>query len=545
LGNTRVEDPRHRVRVEGEQIVYDLDKNTIEVDSRKTFTAGQVKPVTLHVPSFVSQEDQPANPNGIAVITGRKLTIDIRPNTNNIELEGDVHVIDDKFDLRSELLVLETPHDDSFFSESSDKLDRVNYIIAKNNVRATYDTRVLRCGQAEIRPEKDLLLLTGYPVMEALDSGARLSGYSIAMRKQARRVEVESSPATEAERRRVQVSLPPLKTLATQRVENKDTPPLLETTITSDRLVMTEPEENLANFEFTGDILLNGVELEGSCKKMDILADTKKPQGPRNNARQGTSNAALIRSIVTVGDVRLGTKDYIAEGGRAEIFPRIALQEYSTLDDNGMDGREPQFITLSSDPTTPGVRPKLTIRSAPSLNLDDTSTEKKNNSGMGPITIESDFQEIIGGSERSRFFMRGNVLLHGKNLKGECDTVEGIILSKPKTAPGRLAEYSLQKIIGRKNVHITADDNYARGEMLEILPLQDKIYLSGQPKVRSKDGIETMSGDRIVYDSKTKNWEIEQKPADPANQVVQPVIRIPFQKKFNLPDLKTKTNSAN
>ncbi|MDR2862823.1 MAG: hypothetical protein LBV54_02940, partial [Puniceicoccales bacterium] len=535
-GNTRVDDFAQRVNVQGGRIVNNTTTGKIDV-----FRHEDGVPVVLQTPSFLRGEGKGGQGGG-AIVTGGHLIISSPEEAINlIEMTGDVRAKDEGLIINSEKITVETPRGSvSKFTAPGDSGQadaRVNRIFAEKDVRAIHEGRLLNCGKVEILPgqgegEYDMELYEN-PVLSG--RGAQLLGHRIKMHSS--KVEgseaqlsatVESAPGVAPERQRARVTLPPLNPLRSGQDAVPDDP--LEqapTVVDSDVLVMTELPGDLAEFNFTGNVVLLGTGLDGRCDRMDILADAK---GDTN----GSTSMARIHNITAVGNARFETEAYIARGGEAVLLPSVALRESSAPGGNGgKNGGATQFFTLKPHASTPGVRPHLTFKKAsgvdfggfPGAPSSDTSALKEQ---AGPIDMESDLLEILGDSVRSRFFMRGDVALSGPGMNGRCANVEGYIAqggTSAATRSGARPGYDITRIIGREDVRFDVNGRKASGQMFEMFPQKHELYLSGNPVVNT-GGITATGGERIRYNWLTKQWDMDAGSRAGAG-VSRPVIIIP------------------
>ena len=571
-------------------------------------------PVRLQIPSFADQK-RPGRVrygDGFTTLTGEYLVIEMKPTANFAEMRGNVHATDEDFVMDAGRILVETPA----IKATSNMLGlstiatapdtpavaaptsnpskpaapgkpaasgattsatvtpdfQVRHITATESVRADYEGRKIRCEKAVISPEKETITLTGNPLLET--EGASLRGYAIEMdiRKEGNRsIVVRSSPpAATGPRQNVQVALPALHKPATPGKSTLfDTP----TQVSANHVVMREVdrEKNLVEFDFTGGVKLNGGGLNGHCDRLGVLANVggstpATKASPVRNPR--LAPLARIHKLTAIGNVLFGTKEYTAEGGEAIVLPSVTVRERSPLDDNGLDGPAPQFLTLHPHDSTPGKRPRLTFFSETGLrdiaSLDGAASGKPVLSAspvarsvpsvrgdtIAPITpaapsaagkpapvpyhLDGDTLEVIGGAMRSRFFLRGNVVLTGPDLSGSCDAVEGSIIQETQAKrPGKAPDpdYVLTQVIGRGNVRVTAQGRLATGEKFEFLPVQDKLYLTGSPSFRDKGGLELRNATRIIFNRKTGEWESDLS-TDGNRQVPRPSISVPLTKKF-------------
>ncbi|MDR2512486.1 MAG: LptA/OstA family protein [Puniceicoccales bacterium] len=561
LGNARIEDPAPKVSVAGGKIVYHHANARAEV-SRADASPNSEEPPQVHlsIPSFTTRtETDKDTERPPADVYGDTLTLSMSEKTNHITMSGRVRVQDPKFASSSQRISVETPHDARLFAGFAPGAPAlvVNHVITEGDVHASYEGSALHCEKVTLHPAPgnstlETAVLTGTPVLDF--GNVKLRGHTITLNAQKHQANVTSEPDEATERQRVQVFLPALKGGSSNTA----------TIISSDKLFVAETAgREKAKFDFTGDVRLKGFELEGQCDYLGLLADIRAPleTAKQRNRPQG-EHLAHIHNMTATGNVRLATPQYIAEGGEAVMLPRVALTEKNTLDDNGLDGAAPQFFTLRPHDSTPGKRPRLTFRPARAFKLDSfmpttppsDKARPASTSGtmqQGPIHMDCDFLEIIGGAMRSRFFLRNNVTLEGPDIHGGCDIVEGSIIEEkvprnkqPATArksgaQDLLPDYSLNsisRIIGRENVRLHIKESEATGHQFEIFPQKKEIHLTGDPQVTNNEGVRVTPGKAFIYNWGTRNWEMKGENTATGTPISRPTIHIPMDEPL---DMKT------
>ena len=562
IGNARIDDPAQHVSVSGGKIIYRHADARAEVLRADTGPDGTPPPqVLLSVPSFTARgekadeaDENTAPP--VAHIFGDTLVLSMEKKTNHITMSGNVRTQDSGFTSSSQHISVETPHDARIFAGFTPGTPApiVNNVIAEGNVRATYEGNILHCEKVALYPVpgKETLetaVLTGSPMLDF--GNARLRGHTITLDVQKHQVVVISESGDAEGRQRVQVFLPAIKGGSN-----------VATVVSSDRLLVVEAAgREKAKFDFTGNVRLSGFELEGQCAYLGLLADIRTPL-PSTTKRKTSrgERLACIHNMTATGSVRLATPLYVAEGGEAVMLPRVALTEKEVPDDNGLDGTGPQFFTLRPHNSTPGKRPRLTFRPARAFRFGSLmpaalaageirpaakSTGKPARQPQGPIHMDCDLLEIIGGAMRSRFFLRGNVVLDGPDMRGGCGVVEGIIIEekvprnkqagtsgKAGATPDPLPDYSINsitRIIGRENVRLRIKENEATGRQFEIFPQKKEIHLTGDPQVINEEGVRVVPGKAFIYNWNTYNWEMKgEDTLVPGLPINRPTIHIPM-----------------
>jgi hypothetical protein len=398
------------------------------------------------------------------------------------------------------------------------------------------------------------------------------------IRKEGQRtVTIHSSPpGAPAPRQNVQALLPAFnKPAAPGKNILFDTP----THVTAGHLVMREVDrtKHRTEFDFTDGVKLSGGGLDGHCDRLGVLADMTSVA--KNNRLAPLSR---IHNMTATGNVSLATKDYKAEGGEAVVLPSVTVREHSPLDDNGLDGPAPQFLVLRPHPSTPGKRPRLTFfsshglkglggfgdsvpssekpattpkpASAPAPKLPSTSAPAVASASAPasantpapiiPFHVDGDLLEVIGGAVRSRFLLRGNVVLSGPDIVGHCDAVEGSIIQEvPAKKPVKELpvagsavkppepQFAVTRVVGTGGVRMLVKEDEVLARSFEFLPMEDKIYLTGSPRLQAKNGMRMFDSERIMYNRVTKGWE-PVAPRDGEGRISWPTITIPLNSSF-------------
>src|SRR5688572_16093040 len=111
-----------------------------------------------------------------------------------------------------------------------------------------------------------------------------------------------------------------------------------------------------------------------------------------------------------------------------------------------------------------------------------------------PTVIESGSAEMVSTDKETTFTFRDGVVVTGTNLKMTCQHLEVIArrTGDPSATFGNPENF--KSLIATGQVHIVQNDREALCERAEVLPGDDKVILSGNPRVRSTDGQYEASG---------------------------------------------------
>lgn len=114
-----------------------------------------------------------------------------------------------------------------------------------------------------------------------------------------------------------------------------------------------------------------------------------------------------------------------------------------------------------------------------------------------PTVIESGAAEMVSTEKETTFTFRNGVTVTGTNMKITCDHLEVIARRSGDPAATFGKQENFKSLIATGNVHIVQSDREATCERAEVFPGDDKVVLSGNPKVRSTDGQYQASGPKM------------------------------------------------
>lgn len=523
----------NRIRVNGEAMHYDRRSERIKVDPVAGAADGRVSAELPCLDEKRKNSKDPAQAALRARVSGRDMEILVGTQSNTLVLTGDVRLVDPDYIGSCERLTVEAPRTKGpagDFPSAGTRDEAVKSFVAEDSVVLTREGRTLRCGRAEILPKESLAILTLSPRAEDPAQGAAFEATRMTIDTSdplAQKLTGESAPG-----KPVKVTLPGFgKTGASARPGEA---PAGSTFVEAGLLVATKRADT-GVFEFEDAVKITGTGLDGSCDRLGVEIDTRPAAGKSDRDRH-------IRRVVAVGSVKLRQDAYAAEAGRAEIYPHAGLKELSVADDNGMDGREPFFVTLSRGDS--GPRPKVTLPTValPALGgLAPKEIQNPDTPPAGAMTVESDFQEFVQGAERLRAFARGDVRLIAKGVDGRAASSELLATAKaPK--PGAKPVFSADTLVARGGVTVKFGEYNAKAATMEIFPAANRLVLSGSPSI---DGMVATPG----VERKVLEWTPEKGPDGKSNirlhmtnearagfpsQIIRPQIRLPSE---STPDL--------
>jgi lipopolysaccharide export system protein LptA len=125
-----------------------------------------------------------------------------------------------------------------------------------------------------------------------------------------------------------------------------------------------------------------------------------------------------------------------------------------------------------------------------------------------PTVVESGAAEMVSTEKETTFTFRDGVVVTGTNLKLTCDHLEIIARRTGDPAATFGKQENFKSLVARGNVHIVQSDREATCERAEVFPGDDKVVLSGSPKVRSVDGQYQASGPKMILHRGERRAEI-------------------------------------
>ena len=579
-GNARLDalldDSGGTLVVKGDRAEGKLDEKFVEVfaahpDASKPLTSAVV---TAEMPSLLERKNgAPSSAGGRTFVSGKRMTVQTGDNGNVVSLFGDVQVADSAIRIHSDTLVIETDPSSGAsplpdISENSEEKPSVRRAVADGSVRVLYDGRILTCARADVRPPKKIITLTGDPKVVSPEEKSSLSGDRVEVLLDRDIVEVFSADGNAPDRRRVEATLPEFADLSSSahasasKAKSVPATKSAGTKIVGDHLTLTRGND-LSTFDIFGNVGLKSADAVGSCGRLLVFADSKNsaPAARGNTKKTPTSQ---IKKIIASENVKLEQNGCRLNGGRATITPAVTLKEWVKDSVPGADGNSPFHVRVEPDDAT-GARPRITFpggSDGAGLNFALPADAKKKSklaeeksraseddfSAPLPLTqkkktpakvsseparesyIESDDMEMIVGENRSRFFLRGDVIfVTDGGAHGVCDSAEGLLV-RPADAVEK-SGFEAEKVICRGNVRLEQDASRATGSTLEIFPQENRAVLRGNANFRDKGGIELHPGnDRFVFNLATRELLTGAAAGDPDDapaMVSRPRIIIP------------------
>lgn len=111
-----------------------------------------------------------------------------------------------------------------------------------------------------------------------------------------------------------------------------------------------------------------------------------------------------------------------------------------------------------------------------------------------PTVITSETGDMVSSATETTFTFRNNVVVSGTNMKITCDQLVVIAnrTGDPKATLGKQDKF--KSLIATGHVRILQTDREATCERAEVFPGEDKVVLTGNPKVRTTDDLYSADG---------------------------------------------------
>jgi hypothetical protein len=113
-----------------------------------------------------------------------------------------------------------------------------------------------------------------------------------------------------------------------------------------------------------------------------------------------------------------------------------------------------------------------------------------------PTVIESGSAEMVSTEKETTFTFRNGVTVIGTNMKITCENLEVIARRTGDPAATFGKQENFKSLVATGDVRIFQSDREATCDRAEVFPGDDKVVLTGNPKVRSTDGQYQASGPR-------------------------------------------------
>jgi lipopolysaccharide export system protein LptA len=147
-----------------------------------------------------------------------------------------------------------------------------------------------------------------------------------------------------------------------------------------------------------------------------------------------------------------------------------------------------------------------------------------------PTVIESGSAEMVSTEKETTFTFRNGVTVTGTNLKITCQDLEVIArrTGDPSATFGK--QENFKSLVATGNVRIVQNDREATCEKAEVFPGDDKVVLTGDPKVRSLDGQYQASGPKMVLHRGERRAQIIAEGSDRPRISLPPLKDLGYEK---------------
>ena len=149
-----------------------------------------------------------------------------------------------------------------------------------------------------------------------------------------------------------------------------------------------------------------------------------------------------------------------------------------------------------------------------------------------PTVIESGSAEMASTEKETTFNFRNGVTVTGTNLKLTCDELEVVARRSGDPAATFGKQENFKSLVATGNVRIIQNDREAVCERAEVFPGEDKVVLTGNPKVRSLDGQYEASGPTMVLHRGERRAEIIKDDKERPRITLPPLNDLGFDKQL-------------
>lgn len=158
------------------------------------------------------------------------------------------------------------------------------------------------------------------------------------------------------------------------------------------------------------------------------------------------------------------------------------------------------LLVFALVPRAPGAEepPAVKLSTAPTAGAPGSAAPAAPTAPLVPTVIESGSAEMVSTDKETTFTFRNGVVVTGTNLKMTCDHLEVIALRSGDASATLGKPENFKSLIATGNVYILQSDREATCERAEVLPGDNKVVLTGNPKVRSVDGQYQATGETML-----------------------------------------------
>jgi lipopolysaccharide export system protein LptA len=117
---------------------------------------------------------------------------------------------------------------------------------------------------------------------------------------------------------------------------------------------------------------------------------------------------------------------------------------------------------------------------------------------LPPTIITSDSGEAQSTDTETTSHFNGHVVVTGNDIRIDCDALEVISARSGDKSDTIGTQNSFKYILATGHVHIRQGDREAACARAEVLPLENKITLTGQPVVTDRGNGTTYTGEPLI-----------------------------------------------
>lgn len=213
-----------------------------------------------------------------------------------------------------------------------------------------------------------------------------------------------------------------------------------------------------------------------------------------------------LSQALMVGAMRYAAPGFAAAADRAELVPAVGVE---AADFPG----KPLLLRLRPAESAPAGAPRPRIEVA---------------SGEGVAAFTADRHDVLFGESAARFILSGQVFSAVGEARASCAELTGSAARDAKRG------WQLGAASGTGEVVAEVGGNRATGERLELDPGANRVSLGGNARVQDRQGRVGIPADRLVFDTRTRNWRMDSAPASGGRAPARPRILLP-ESGFALP----------
>ncbi|MEM9157487.1 MAG: LptA/OstA family protein [Verrucomicrobiota bacterium] len=273
--------------------------------------------------------------------------------------------------------------------------------------------------------------------------------------------------------------------LGNSRAETAGASPIA-TIIESERALLDRSGDN-AKFIFTGNVFLDGAQLDLDSDVLEVFATQVK------KTEAGESVGGKIQRILAKGNVHIKQPNRVTTAGQAEVFPeqeKIVLQDAPRIQQDGLAIDGGDLLTIDrriQQATFKGSSNNQVEAIGPALKNFSSNEETDTNTSRSTRIASNEAIVSLDEDNKTLFTFIDQVSLDATNLALSSDRLEAYAADLQQSEELFGKDGAFQKILATGNVEIAQIERTASAGKAEILPTQEKIVLSENPKLQQTD----------------------------------------------------------